>query len=232
MARFAAVLRALALTFAGALGLLTLFVISALQDLPEALRPASAPPRVVLLDNVSVLSMVPGAPPLQADRALRIEEGRITAIVPAGSLTPEPGALVVDGAGGFLMPGLIDAHVHLNDESELAAYLAHGVTGIRNMSGYPFHLELPDRLEGRSLRGPDFITTGRILNSAGPNANVLQHLVETAEDARAAVAAQAEAGFTRIKVYSNLAPEAFDAVLDEAPVCPMTRPLSSPSRLP
>ena len=91
MARFAAVFRALALTFAGALGLLVLLVISALQDLPEALRPASAPPRVVLLDNVSVLSMVPGAPPFQADRALRIEEGRITAIVPAGSLAPEPG---------------------------------------------------------------------------------------------------------------------------------------------
>ena len=140
MARFAAVLRALALTFAGALGLLVLLVISALQDLPEALRPASAPPSVVLLNNVSVLSMVPGAPPLQADRALRMEDGRITAIVAAGSLAPEPGALVVDGAGGFLVPGLIDAHVHLNDESELAAYLAQGVTGIRNMSGYPFHL--------------------------------------------------------------------------------------------
>lgn len=188
----------------------------ALRAIPEALRPASAPPSVVLLDNVSVLSMVPGAPPLQADRALRIEEGRITAIVPAGSLAPEPSALRVDGAGGFLMPGLIDAHVHLNDESELAAYLAQGVTGIRNMSGYPFHLALPERLESRSLRGPDFMTTGRILNSAGPNANGLQHLVETAEDARAAVAAQAEAGFTRIKVYSNLAPEAFGAVLDEA----------------
>lgn len=216
MAKFAAALRVLALTFVGALGLLALGVAFSLQDLPAALRPASAPPSVVLLDNVSVLPMVPGAPPLQAERALRMEEGRIMAIVPAGSLAPEPGALMVDGAGGFLMPGLIDAHVHLNDESELAAYLAHGVTGIRNMSGYPFHLDLPGRLESRSLRGPDFITTGRILNSAGPNANGLQHLVETAEDARAAVAAQAEAGFTRIKVYSNLAPEAFDAVLDEA----------------
>ena len=112
MARFAAVLRALALTFLGALGILGLGLIFALQAIPEALRPASAPPSVVLLNNVSVLSMVPGAPPLQADRALRMEEGRITAIVAAGSLAPEPGALVVDGAGGFLMPGLIDAHVH------------------------------------------------------------------------------------------------------------------------
>lgn len=216
MARFAAALRGLAVTFAVALGLLALGVGFALQDLPAALRPAPSPPKVILLDNVSVLSMVPGAPMLEGDRALRIEEGRITAIVPAGSLAPEPGALMVDGARGFLMPGLIDAHVHLNDESELAAYLAQGVTGIRNMSGYPFHLDLPNRLESRTLRGPDFITTGRILNSAGPNANVLQHLVETAEEARAAVAAQADAGFTRIKVYSNLAPEAFDAVVDEA----------------
>ena len=216
MARFAAALRGLAVTFAVALGLLALGVGFALQDLPAALRPAPSPPKVILLDNVSVLSMVPGAPMLEGDRALRIEEGRITAIVPAGSLAPEPGALIVDGARGFLMPGLIDAHVHLNDESELAAYLAQGVTGIRNMSGYPFHLDLPNRLESRTLRGPDFITTGRILNSAGPNANVLQHLVETAEEARAAVAAQADAGFTRIKVYSNLAPEAFDAVVDEA----------------
>ena len=44
------------------------------------------------------------------------------------------------------MPGLIDAHIHLNDELELAAYLAHGVTGVRNMSGYPFHLRLTERM--------------------------------------------------------------------------------------
>ena len=105
MPRFAAVLRALALTFVGALGLLALGVAFSLQDLPAALRPALAPPSVVLLDNVSVLSMVPGAPPFQADRVLRMEDGRITAIVAAGSLAPEPGALVVDGAGGFWCRG-------------------------------------------------------------------------------------------------------------------------------
>jgi adenine deaminase len=58
---------------------------------------------------------------------------------------------VIDGRGRFLLPGLTDAHVHINtgmpwvptrdDFGEAPLYLAHGVTTIFNLSGLPAQLE-------------------------------------------------------------------------------------------
>jgi hypothetical protein len=47
------------------------------------------------------------------------------------------GFFVIDGSGKYLLPGLIDMHVHLGDnEDDLLLYLVNGVTTIRNMWGY------------------------------------------------------------------------------------------------
>ncbi len=43
-------------------------------------------------------------------------------------LAPSPGAPVVDGCGGTLLPGLIDSHVHAMRVDNLARALAFGVT--------------------------------------------------------------------------------------------------------
>ena len=170
----------------------------------------------MLLDNVRLVSMAPDAPDAEDARAVLVMGDRIAEIGAAGELLAPEGVPVVDGRGYTLIPGLIDAHIHLNDEAELAGYLAHGVTGVRNMSGYPFHLRLSERIGSGALLGPDLITTGRILNGRGPNENVLQQTVTTADDARAAVRRQYAAGYRALKIYSNLTGEAFAAILDEA----------------
>ncbi len=128
-------------------------------------------------------------------QAVLVIGNQIAEIGVAGSVPAPRGTLVVDGRGQTLMPGLIDAHVHLNDETELAAYLAHGVTGLRNMSGYPFHLRLIERIAQQQLIAPDLITTGAIINSSGPNELVLQTTVTTADEARAVVRKQHRAGY-------------------------------------
>lgn len=210
------IFRGAAVTVVILIGTATVALWYVVHDVPEALTPDAWPRQPVLIDDVRLVSMVPEAPQAQPGQAVLVEDGRITKVGAAGSLAPPEGTLIVDGAGMTLMPGLIDAHVHVNDEAALAAYLAHGVTGIRNMSGYPFHLSLAVRVVSGDILGPDFTTTGRILNSPGPNENVLQHLVTTAEEGRAAVRAQFRAGFRTIKVYSNLRREPYDAILDEA----------------
>jgi dihydroorotase-like cyclic amidohydrolase len=43
------------------------------------------------------------------------------------------GALVIDGKWKFLMPGLVDMHVHVNYKKDLILFIANGVTTIRNM---------------------------------------------------------------------------------------------------
>ncbi|MDF2179853.1 amidohydrolase family protein [Aliiglaciecola sp. CAU 1673] len=149
-------------------------------------------------------------------QSVLIRSGNIEAIGPSGSIQAPSGFRVVDGQGQYLMPGLIDAHIHLSDEVELAAYLAHGGTGVRNMSGYPFHLTIPERYQDNELFGPDFITTGPILNSHGPNENLIQQIVTTAEEAREAVRQQYRQGYRALKIYSNLTREAYTAILEEA----------------
>jgi imidazolonepropionase-like amidohydrolase len=92
-------------------------------------------------------------PEILKQRTVTIEHGTITSIVKADeqdvSDTNRLGTVLVDGGGQYLLPGLIDAHVHVSDESELAGYLSFGVTGIRNMAGHLFHLGLQARIENR-----------------------------------------------------------------------------------
>lgn len=194
----------------------------AMTGYPSALKPRKYAPQTVLIDNVRLISMVPGAPEAQPNQAVLVLNGEIKAVGPAGSLTAPSDALIINAAGKTLLPGLIDAHVHIWDEAELAGYLAHGVTGIRNMSGMPFHLPLKQRIEHGRILGPDFITTGPIINSPGPNQQDNHILVTTADEARAEVRKQHAAGYTAIKVYSNLRRAPFMAVLDEADKLGMT----------
>lgn len=137
-------------------------------------------------------------------------------------LMPGEGVIIIEGNGRTLMPGLIDMHVHIWDEAELGAYLAHGVTTVRNASGMPFHLQFQTRIESGELVGPRLRTTGPILNGQGPNTQVNHQIVNNAEDARAAVQDQYSRGYRHLKVYSNLSREAYEAILQEADRLGMT----------
>lgn len=168
----------------------------------------------LLIRDVRTVGFEGEAPDERANAFVLVKDGAVLAVRDSGDgLTAEQ---VVDGAGMTLLPGLTDMHVHIWDEAELGAYLSWGVTRVRNMSGLPYHLELIARIDAGELVGPHLITTGPILNSTGPNAQINHQIVETAEEARAAVAWQQEAGFTQLKVYSNLTRPAYEAIRDEA----------------
>lgn len=177
--------------------------------------PPPRPPDVdLVLRDVRVLTLRPSDPEPQPGWAIAVRDGSIVWVGPTQDAPPA--LQTVEGGGRTVLPGLIDAHVHVWDESELAAYLAHGVTTVRNMSGMPMHLELAERIASGELRGPRLLTTGPILNSPGPNQQINHQIVRDAAEARAAVAWQHARGFRHLKVYSNLSREAYEAVLDEA----------------
>lgn len=134
---------------------------------------------LVFIDNVRILPMSnPGDGPIE-EGAVLVRGGIIEAVGP--DLEAPVQATVIDGHGATLLPGLIDMHVHIWDEVELKAYLSHGVTSVRNMSGMPLHLELAQRVEAGELVGPRLVTTGPILNSPGPNQQVIHQLVSSQE---------------------------------------------------
>lgn len=82
---------------------------------------------------------------LAADTVV-IENGVITAI---GTAAPA-GAVIVDGAGATLLPGLIDAHVHTSTES-LALALRFGVTTELEMQGANTRLRRDDITDDDSV---------------------------------------------------------------------------------
>ncbi len=188
--------------------------------MPTPLAAQADPP--LLLRNVRILDLSGSDPVLNPDQSVLIDRGTITAVGPTAAVTVPSAARVVDGGGRIAMPGLVDMHVHVWDEAALGAYLARGVTTIRNASGMPFHLRLAQEITAGQIAGPRLITTGPILNGDGPNAQVNHQIVANGTEARAAVRAQHDAGYRRIKVYSNLSREAYEAARDEARALGMT----------
>lgn len=64
-----------------------------------------------------------------------VRDGRIAEV--ERTLDIPAGAVVVEGAGRTLLPGLIDAHTHTRSREDLVAALAHGVTMHLDMFGDP-----------------------------------------------------------------------------------------------
>src|SRR5487761_1360321 len=80
---------------------------------------------------------------LQAPREVLIAGGTIDAIAPAGSFELPPALEVIRVDGCWIVPGLIDVHVHLRDpgfplketiESGLRAAAAGGFAGVAAMA--------------------------------------------------------------------------------------------------
>jgi len=92
----------------------------------------------VVLTNVTLIDGR-GGPPV-AGQSLVVEGDRISAIGPAATIRIPAGARIVDLTGRFLIPGLIDTHLHgPPDSAKVAARLGwlfrHGITSARDMAG-------------------------------------------------------------------------------------------------
>ena len=117
--------------------------------------PVSYTPRVAettLIRNVRIIDGT-GAP-ATAPRDILIERGRIGRIAPAGSI-PVGGAHVLDAAGRFLMPGLMDLHAHTYRPDLLPGFVYFGVTTIRDQGSSMAPLvSYADNIAAGVLPGP------------------------------------------------------------------------------
>lgn len=169
---------------------------------------------VVAVVDVTVIPM--DSERLLLRQTVVIRDGLIAELGPAAAVQVPADAQRIDGTGLYLMPGLIDAHVHLRDPSELLSYVAHGVTGVVQLSGpsgnVPDVMELRERVARGDFLGPNIYTSGRILDGEPPVFPGVSSIVRTPDDARRLVEAQLAAGADFIKVYNNLTSDALLAV--------------------
>src|SRR5262245_55681437 len=103
-------------------------------------EPTNSPPHVLVLRGGTVFDSRSGR--MLPDQVIIIRGERIESVGPRRSLSKIPrGARVLDVRGKFVIPGLIDAHVHLvhqlddahmTGDEVLPMFLAAGVTSIRD----------------------------------------------------------------------------------------------------
>src|SRR5262245_37317727 len=170
-----------------------------------------APPLAIVGATVVPMDRAGSLP----DQTVLVADGRITALGPAGELAVPAGSTVIDGHGRWLMPGLVDMHVHSWFESELTLDLANGVTTIRNMFGSPVQVAWRDEVAAGTRLGPSIVTAGPIVDGSPP-VWPGSLVVITPEDARNAVQAHVDGHYDFVKVYDRLTPEAYDAVVAAA----------------
>jgi imidazolonepropionase-like amidohydrolase len=167
-----------------------------------------------LVRDVSVIPM--DRDTVLPHRFVLIEKGRIKQIAEAADRIQTVARPVpIDGAGKYLMPGLADMHVHLNDDNNLLLLVANGVTTVRDMFGYPFHLELREKIRKGQLLGPALYAASPVLEGPSPSWPHSIRLKDAAA-ARDAVVKYKEQGYDFIKIYHTLPPDLYAQVLRTA----------------
>src|SRR5687767_11959028 len=163
---------------------------------------------------------------LEPNQTVIVRGDRIVAVGPSSDVVVPEGAAVVAGSGRYLLPGLMDAHVHLEggpfwqgsreDFGDGALYLAAGVTSVLNLRGTPRFLEWRRRVAAGELLGPTIYTTGEFVIGpggpaiAGPSGELLVGPnAKTPADIERVVASQAHQGVDAIKYYGGLSEAAY-----------------------
>jgi imidazolonepropionase-like amidohydrolase len=163
-----------------------LLVLAVISALPQAVS-------VIVIDHATIIDGT-GKPAIN-NGAIVIQGARIQQIGPRGSLKPDSGARVIDATGKFVIPGLIDAHVHFDQSGDvftrpdavdlrkvrpyadelawtkgrlpvtLMRYVASGVTGVVDMGGPLWTFEVRDRAN-KTTRAPRVAVAGPLISTA------------------------------------------------------------------
>jgi hypothetical protein len=125
--------------------------------------------------------------------------------VGAGIAAPE-GLERIDAQGRTVIPGLWDMHTH-NSADDGLLDIANGITSVRDLANdTDFLLDLRKKWDSGAAIGPRIVMAG-IIDGPGKFAGPTKVLVDTEEQARAAVDNYAKLGYEQIKIYSSVKPE-------------------------
>ena len=181
--------------------------------LGEAARAGSGPPGPLALVGGRLVDGT-GAPPIE-DATVVVDGDRIVAAGPRASTAVPAGARRVDVAGATIIPGLWDMHAHVEQVEQAAAYLAAGVTTVRDEGNIlPFITAVRDAIEAGRGVGPRVIADCLVDSDDRQALGTLR--VNSVDDIAPVVERAVKAGCAEIKVYSSVKPPLVPPLCAEA----------------
>ncbi len=176
----------------------------------------------IAIERVAVVDVTRGE--IAAPRTILIVGGGISAIGEPGAMSIPPGTVRVEGRGRYLLPGLVDMHVHLfnnathrpPNEWAFPLFVANGVTAVREMRTELAQMATVDRWRTQVMRG-ELVAPRVVAAGAAVRAEPIEAAALQVRQAKAA-------GVDFVKVFSELREPNWRAIIEEAralkiPVC-------------
>lgn len=153
-----------------------------------------------VIRNVNVVDTRSGT--VRPAMAVALEGDTIRKVVHDADVRVASGVTVIDGSDRYLIPGLLDMHVHslaagANASAHWRLHVANGVTGVRQMAGSTGLLSLAQEVNAAAAAGQ--LTAPEILQTPGD----IFTGPYTPDQAKAQVLAQKQQGASFLKVVSG-----------------------------
>ncbi|TVT41353.1 amidohydrolase family protein [Hymenobacter setariae] len=144
-----------------------------------------------------------------------LQGGKVLRVGPAVAVPIPKGARVIQAEGKTVLPGLWDMHAHFQQAEWGPAYLAAGVTTVRDCGNEFAYINAVQRAIDRGQGvGPRILKAG-IIDGTGPRTLGIE-VANTPAEAVQLVRRYKANGFAQIKLYSSVKPEIVRAVCAEA----------------
>ncbi len=166
-----------------------------------------------------------GAEPL-IDGALEIRaDGRIGWVGPTSEINTREMSEEIDGGGQFLMPGLVDAHLHIcwNGEESIFTLLERdrdailleavaiagrtlrqGTTTVRDVGGHDYaEMQLRAAIEAGWIAGPRMRLSGRVISMTGGHGHFIAREADGPNEILKAAREQIKAGADTVKLMAT-----------------------------
>jgi len=164
------------------------------------------PSQTIVIRNANILS--DDGQSMLSNRNLLVKDGVIE-LISDNNITID-NAREIDGRGKFIIPGLIDSHVHLQkSENDLLVYLAYGVTYIREMSGNDEHLEWRSEIQQGRV-GPSIEVSSEKISSKSGIWGIINSLfwnrinISSKQQAHSLAAELLKDGYQNAKISSDI----------------------------
>ena len=144
-----------------------------------------------------------------------IQNGRIVKAGAKAGIVVPTGAKLIHAEGKTIFPGLWDMHAHFEQAEWGPAYLAAGVTTVRDVGNEFNYINAVKRaIDDGTGVGPHILKAGIIDGPGSMGLGIVR--ATSAREAVMVVRRYKDSGFVQIKIYSSVQPPVVKAICDEA----------------